>query len=176
MGIRYNARTIFDIVGSDSLTHCALSLDKSLASEQINFDSYTNTLSENVEYVPQNDAQSIMDIALAKQSVCIAVERHAGHTKTEFTTSGEVTVQYGKNLLGVQNVLGTGGIFKYGKQPQAVLESSLFSLKAPWSLKPKSPKLHIDNEYLLYAVGLLSQEFPNEALRIAKKYIKVLEL
>lgn len=176
MGIRYNARTIFDIVGSDLLEKCALSLDNKLAPEQIDFDYYTNTLSKNVEYVPQNEIQAIMDISLAKQSVSIAVERHAGHTKTEFTTSGEITFQYGKNLLEVQNVLGTGGIFKYGNHPQAVLESSFFSQKTPWSLKPKAPKPYVDSEYILYAVGLLSQEFPDEALRIAKKYIKNVEL
>jgi len=171
MGIRYNARTIFDFAGNEKLTKFALSLGLALTSEQLDFDSYTNILSDNVEYIPQNTAESAMDIALAKQSVRIAVERHAGHTKTEFTTAGEVTVQYGKNLLGVQNVLGTGGIFKYGKNPQAILESSFFSTDAPWSLKPKSPTSYVDSEYLLYAVGLLSQEFPDEALRIAKKYL-----
>ena len=176
MGIRYNARTLFDLVGNEQLTSLAQSLESNLTPEQLDFDSYTKILSENVEYVPQNDVQAAMDIALAKQSVSIAVERHAGHTKTEFTTSGEVTVQYGKNLLNVQNVLGTGGIFRYGKYPQAVLKSSLFCSQTPWSLKPQSPSAYVDSEYLLYAVGLLSQEFPDEALRIAKKYITNVEL
>jgi len=84
---------------------------------------------------------------------------------------GQVTIQYGKNLLDVENVLGTGGVFKYGTKPEVVLESALFSEKTPWSLKPKSPGVFIDSEYLLYAIGLLSQEFPDEALRIAKKHI-----
>ncbi|MCL2391629.1 MAG: methylaspartate mutase accessory protein GlmL [Oscillospiraceae bacterium] len=172
MGIRYNARTIFDFEGSEKLSASVLELDNSLSPDQIDPDFYTERLAENVEYVPQNEAEFMMDLALAKSSVSIAATRHAGYTKTEYTASGEVTLQYGKNLLDCQNVLGTGGIFKYGKQPEAVLEAALFNSQSPWSLKPKAPSAFIDDEYILYAVGLLAQTFPDEALRIAKKYLK----
>jgi uncharacterized protein (TIGR01319 family) len=96
--------------------------------------------------------------------------------KTEFTAMGEISVQYGKNLLNVQNILGTGGIFKYGTQPESVLESALFNLEVPWSLRPRAPKAWIDGEYLMYAIGLLSQDYPDDALKIAKKYLKPVEL
>jgi len=172
MGIRYNARSIYDHTGGDRLTELVHELDPSIAAGQADPDTYTRMLSGRVRHVPQNNAEALLDTALAKSSVGIAVQRHAGLTKTEYTMMGEVTIQYGKNLLDVENVLGTGGIFKYGIRPEAVLEAAVFSEKTPWSLKPKSPKALIDSEYLLYATGLLSQEFPDEALRIAKKYIK----
>jgi hypothetical protein len=37
---------------------------------------------------------------------------------------------------------------------------------------PKAPKTWVDSEYMMYAIGLLSQEYPDEALRIAKNYLK----
>jgi uncharacterized protein (TIGR01319 family) len=154
MGIRYNARTIFEYTGDMAL------------------DEYTKLVSENVEYVPQNEEEARLDIALAKAAVTIATERHAGVLKNEFTAIGEVTIQYGKNLLDVKNVIGTGGIFKYGKDPETALDAALFNESAPQSLRPKAPKIWIDSDYMMYAIGLLSQEYPDAALRIAKNSLK----
>jgi len=176
MGIRYNARTIFDFVGGETLCEYALAIDHPLLPTLLDFDLYTLMLSKNVGYVPQSSAESAMDIALAGTSVGIAVERHAGYTQNEFTTSGHVTLQYGKNLLGVKNIIGTGGIFKYGNHLEAVLKSALFDAAKPWSLKPNQPCAYVDHEYILYAMGLLSQDYPDQALRIAKKYLRPVEL
>ena len=89
---------------------------------------------------------------------------------------GEILVQYGKNLLEVENLIGTGGIFKYGLHPEKVLRAALFSSDKPWSLKPKNPKTYIDRNYMLYGIGLLAEHFPAQALRIAKKYLTQTEL
>jgi uncharacterized protein (TIGR01319 family) len=171
MGIRYKARTIYDIVGGEHLNKLALSLESAPTGATFESDAYMRLIGECVGYVPQSDAEALLDIALAKSAVDIAVGRHAGHMKTEFSAIGEVTVQYGKNLLDVKNIVGTGGIFKYGKQPEAVLASALLSPQAPMSLRPKVPRAFVDREYIFYAMGLLAQEFPDVALRIAKKYI-----
>ena len=169
LGIRYNARTIFEFVGAEQLK--LLALQAAPASETCDPDAYTNLLHEHVEYVPQTPYEKYMDIALAASAVRIAVERHAGTLKTEYTAMGEVHIQYGKNLFGVQNVLGTGGIFKYGAKPESVLSSAVFSEQTPWSLKPHAPKAYVDADYLLYSIGLLSQEHPDAALRIMKKHL-----
>ena len=172
MGIRFNARTIYESVGYDVLIEQAIALDSSYSAEIAEPDSYTSFLSENVEHIPKNKEETLLDASLAKSAVKIAAERHAGYMKTEYTATGEVTVQYGKNLLEVKNILGTGGIFKYGVCPEAILESAMFSDETPWSLRPKAAKTYIDSGYLMYAIGLLSQDFPDEALRIAKKYLR----
>jgi uncharacterized protein (TIGR01319 family) len=170
LGIRYNARTIFDFVGAEHLKF--LSEQIASSSDSCDPDEYTCLLTECVEYVPQNLEEGLMDIALATSAVSIAVERHAGRLKTEFSAIGEIHIQYGKNLFDVKNVLGTGGIFKYGVRPEAILEATLFSEQTPWSLKPRSPKAYLDADYLLCAMGLLSQEHPDAALRIMKKHLK----
>ena len=129
-------------------------------------------LSQNVGHVPATELGLSADIALAELAASIAVERHAGTVRQEFSVIGEVTVQQGKNLLGAGNVIGTGGIFKYGLRPERVLRSALFSPDKPWSLKPKAPKAYIDGDYMLYGIGLLAEHHPVNALRIAKKHLK----
>ena len=169
LGIRYNARTIFELIGAEQLKLLARQMDPE--NEPCDPDVYTGFLSENVEYIPQNGQESLMDIALAASAVRLAVERHAGTLKTEFSAMGEINIQYGKNLINVKNIIGTGGIFRYGAQPDVVLATALFSEQTPWSLKPRDPAAYLDADYLFYAMGLLSQEHPDAALRIMKKHL-----
>jgi hypothetical protein len=77
-----------------------------------------------------------------------------------------------KNLLDIENIIGTGGIFKYGQYPERILQACLFDTQKPWSLRPEAPKTYIDSDYILYGIGLLSQDYPAQALRIAKKRLK----
>jgi uncharacterized protein (TIGR01319 family) len=174
LGIRYNARTIFDFAGAERLKLLAEQMSPEPGA--CDPSTYVDMLHQRVEYVPQNINESFMDTALAISAVGIAVERHAGSLKTEHTALGEINIQYGKNLFGVENVLGTGGIFKYGIKPDAVLAAALFSKQTPWSLKPSAPKAYLDTDYLFYAMGLLSQEHPEPALRIMKKHLRSVSL
>jgi uncharacterized protein (TIGR01319 family) len=172
LGIRYNARTICDLAGEEALQSMLASLTPSNGSKMPNIEQYVKKLSENVEYVPSSDAELDLDIVLAKTAASTAVERHAGAARQEYSIAGEITVQYGKNLLDIKNIIGTGGVFKHGWHPERILPAGLFDAQKPWSLKPKAPKPFIDSNYILYGIGLLSEDFPSPALRIAKKYLK----
>ena len=176
LGIRYNARTIFDFVGEEALRQRAMDMRPGLDESRIDPEAFTALVGENVEYTPKNDEEYMLDAALAMSAAGIAVSRHAGTLHREHTVNGEVNVQTGKNLLEVKNVLGMGGIFKYGKMPEKILGAALFSRGEPWSLKPMNARGWIDSEYIMYAVGLLSQRHPDAALEIAKKYLRPVEL
>jgi hypothetical protein len=39
-------------------------------------------------------------------------------------------------------------------------------------LRPKQPKIYLDSSYLLYAVGLLGEDYPEVAVRLFKRYMK----
>jgi uncharacterized protein (TIGR01319 family) len=168
LGIRYNAHTIYDLVGEETLQ----SRMNSFTYEKIDIKHYVKKAGDTVEYVPSSDTEYALDLVLAKSAALMAVERHAGTVRQEYSIAGEITVQYGKNLLDIENIIGTGGIFKYGQHPERILRAGLFDAQKPWSLKPRAPKAYIDSDYILYAIGLLSQEFPSQALRIAKKHLK----
>lgn len=44
-------------------------------------------------------------------------------------------------------------------------------MESPNFLKPTNPDIYIDKSYILSAMGLLSEKYPDEAIRIMKKYI-----
>ena len=171
LGIRWNSHTIYDMAGQERLTTIFRELTNG-NDGSVDFKEYTDRLINNTSHIPESDVEYNMDIALARASAEIAVGRHAGKFKTEPSLIGDITVQYGKNLLNVKNIIGTGGIFKYGNEPGRILKAALFDPSAPESLRPKNPAAWLDYEYILYGVGLLSQQAPEIALRIAKKYLK----
>jgi uncharacterized protein (TIGR01319 family) len=130
-------------------------------------------LSRNVGLVPDQDLDdACVDYALAKCAAGIAVTRHAGTIKTEYALTQEIKVQHGKDLTRVTNVIGTGGLFKYGKWPRQMLGAALYDNSNPASLKPRSPNFYVDQEYILYGVGLLAESYPRLGLHIAKKYLR----
>jgi uncharacterized protein (TIGR01319 family) len=176
LGIRYNARTIYDLVGEETLRSRLDSLMPSGGAGKTDIKQYIKKINDNVEYVPSFDIEYNLDIVLAKSAASIAVERHAGTVRLEYSISGETPVQYGKNLLDIENIIGTGGIFKHGRFPERILSAGLFDAQKPWSLKPKAPKAYMDSDYILYGIGLLSQDFPAQALRIAKKHLKITKI
>jgi uncharacterized protein (TIGR01319 family) len=176
LGIRYNAHTIFDLVGEETLQSKLDSLTASGSSENSDIKQYIKKVSDTVEYIPSSDTEYVLDTVLAKSAALIAVERHAGTARQEYSIAGETTVQYGKNLFDIENIIGTGGIFKYGRHSEKILEAGLFDAQKPWSLKPKAPKAYIDSDYILYGIGLLSQDYPAQALRIVKKHLKQIKI
>ena len=171
LGIRYNAPTIYEMVGRDRFDDRLKALVPAMEGKAPDTQVHVRFLSANVGHVPVSEIERKADIVLAESAVAIAVERHAGTLRQEYSVVGEIMVQHGKNLLPTDNLIGTGGIFKYGADPKQVLQSALFSPDKPWSLKPKAPTVYLDIEYMLYGIGLLAESFPTEALRIAKKYL-----
>jgi uncharacterized protein (TIGR01319 family) len=172
LGIRYNAPTIYEFIGRDAFLGKLRDLYPAVDEEEFDPDAHIDYLSQNVGYAPTTELGLDADVVLAESAAFIAVERHAGTVRQEFSVVGEILVQQGKNLLGAQTVIGTGGIFRYGLRPERVVRSALFSPETPWSLKPRAPKILIDGEYMLYGVGLLAEHHPVQALRMAKNYLR----
>jgi uncharacterized protein (TIGR01319 family) len=171
LGIRYNAETILGLVTAEKV--CAntpgnQTYDKSQITE------YAASLRKNVNQVPVKECDYMFDIGLARSAVEIAVERHCGYIQQIYIPPDMVNMQYGKDLTEINTVIGTGGIFAYNPQQKNILEAALFNEKNPCSLKPKSPRCYIDSHYLLYGVGLLSESEPVKALKLAKRYLKLI--
>ena len=176
LGIRYNAPTIYGFVGKESFLQRLRELYPAVDEQGFDPDAHIDYLSKNVGHTPTVELELAADIVLARSAASIAVERHAGTVKQEFSVMGEILVQRGKNLLDAENVIGTGGIFRYGLHPETVLQAALFSPETPWSLRPRAPKTFIDRDYMLYGIGLLATNHPVQALRIAKRYLKPSEI
>jgi len=166
LGIRYNASHILETVGSQSV------LSNSGLPHGSDVKARVAELVTHIDSVPQCAEDNALDIGLARCAVDQAITRHAGRLEVMYTLSGPVYVQFGKDLTTVQTLIGTGGIFSYGREPRRVLEAALFNELESFSLRPKAPRLYIDHQYILFAIGLLSEVVPEKALRVAIKNLK----
>jgi uncharacterized protein (TIGR01319 family) len=122
--------------------------------------------------LPHTKEEVACHLMLSRLMVEIAVERHAGKIEIIYGPSGERLIQHGKDLTGVKSVIGTGGPIVFSPDPSFVLEGALFTEDKQFILKPRNPLLYLDEQYILYAVGLLGQNEPGKALKLAKKYLK----
>jgi uncharacterized protein (TIGR01319 family) len=165
LGLRYNASTILKLCGEERILQHASLFQKDLAPR-------LEKLSQCVEVLPQTAEDQDLDFALAACAARAAMERHAGSIESLWGPQGQYYVQYGKDLTGVEHLIGTGGIFIHHRQAGDILRRTLFSPEEPFSLRPKTPNLYTDARYCLFAVGLLADRYPESAFRIAKKYLK----
>ncbi|MFA7271030.1 MAG: methylaspartate mutase accessory protein GlmL [Sterolibacterium sp.] len=167
MGLRINATSILNIVGKEKITESCGGVPGAEDSHAV--ETAVHALTADPSSTPSTEADFRIDHALASTAVNIAVQRHAGEILTMYTASGPLMVQYGKNLSDIKTIVGTGGIFAYGHEPRRILENALDTSDAKLSLRPRSANFYVDRQYILFAMGLLSQRYPDKALRIMKK-------
>jgi len=126
---------------------------------------------DNIEFISEKEEDIEFDEALAKVATKLALNRHVGYIEVAYTPLGEVFNQFGKDLLEVKYLIGTGGIIVHSKHPESILEEGLFSKQEPTLLKPQKSIVKIDKHYILSAMGLLADDLPDCAFQIMKKYI-----
>jgi uncharacterized protein (TIGR01319 family) len=122
--------------------------------------------------LPQSPEEIECHLLLSRVAVDVAVTQHVGRLEKIYSPTGEMMLQHGKDLTSVKTVIGTGGPIIFSTNPKEIMEGALYQKDNPLVLKPKEPTLYLDEQYLLYAVGLLSQIEPKKALLLAKKYLK----
>lgn len=122
--------------------------------------------------LPEKEAEFACHRLLSRLMVEVAMERHAGRIEVVYGPTGKKLIQHGKDLTGVKSVIGTGGPIIFSRNPRKILEGVLFRDENPFILKPKNPEFYLDEQYILYAVGLLGQVEPGKAVKLAKKYLR----
>ena len=163
IGMRYSIKGIVEATDIDRV--CEISgLSEKRAEELIEY------LSVHTDVVPNGDEELIMlDKALASLAIETAVTRHAGHLEQYFTPMGITYMQLGKDLTQVKKVIVTGGALIRTEKTAEIAEYALYNEMQAMSLKPKKADILVDRKYILAAMGLLSTNYPEVALRIMKK-------
>ncbi|WP_027633231.1 methylaspartate mutase accessory protein GlmL [Clostridium hydrogeniformans] len=164
LGMRYSALSLWEAAGTRKIR-------KHLKDKSINIEETCRSRSQNIMMVPSTEEEIEFDEAMAKVATDIAMERHAGVVEPVYSPLGVIYSQHGKDLLEVNWVIGTGGVLVHSEDPKSILESGCFDNENLNSLKPKNPGFMLDKTYILSAMGLLSEELPDEAVRIMKKYL-----
>jgi uncharacterized protein (TIGR01319 family) len=173
LGIRFNAGTLRDRVGFNEFEKEFRAAFPELDVSRGKLSAYIDDVSEETSSIPREHWQSAVDAQLARVAVDLAVERHVGKRERIVTHQGETWVYYGKDMTETRTLIGTGGVFIYNSHVSHILsrasDGSHYDV-----LRPKNPRLFVDSSYLLYAVGLLSQNKADVAIRIFQKNMRPL--
>lgn len=167
LGMRINAKTTLNEARKNEVV-------RSPEIEQKRIDSVVEKFSEDVAFKPQKEFEKKVDLEIASYAIQLALKRHAGFLDKQYTPIGEINIQYGKDLTNIETVVCTGGVFSNtdDKELLEMMGKSFRHEYTPFSLMPRNPKYFIDNEYILYGMGLLSNRYPSIAVRILKKNLK----
>ena len=166
IGMRYSVRGIVDAAGLQRISRLS-GLSVQRCEELI------NQISASTDMIPQpgSDLEKL-DFALASMAIETAVSRHAGTMEETYTLMGLTYVQSGKNLRHVGQVIVTGGSLIRTARTGEIAAHALASPAAPMSLRPLKADIRVDRKYILAAMGLLSEYYPQIALRLMKKELE----
>jgi uncharacterized protein (TIGR01319 family) len=175
LGIRFNAATILSRVGLEQLTDELRRDFPTIAVSAESLHDYIQNVTRETDLVPQHPWQSAVDAVLARNAVDLAIARHAGRRERIVTRQGAAWVHSGKDLRDTRILIGTGGAFVYNRFAGYILSGQAAADDRVQVLRPKSPKKFVDASYLLYAVGLLAEKYPEAALQVFDHYLRALE-
>jgi len=166
IGMRYSVRGIVDAAGMARISRLSgLSLER--CKELID----QISVSTDMIPTPGSDLEKL-DFALASMAIETAVSRHAGTMEETYTLMGLTYVQSGKDLRHVKQVVVTGGSLIRTARTGEIAAHALASAANPMSLRPLKADIRVDRKYILAAMGLLSEYYPQTALRLMKKELE----
>ncbi|MDP6020802.1 MAG: methylaspartate mutase accessory protein GlmL [Alphaproteobacteria bacterium] len=167
LGMRHTARHVVLEAGLESFAG-----DADISTDEV--EALLARTDGDVEWLPKSDAERRFDIALARTATRVSVTRHAGTIEAVYTATGPVSVQRGKDLGEVETIIGTGGVLVHNDNPAAILDAALAGDEASLALRPRNAGLTLDDDYILYACGLLRSVAPDVALELGLKALKPL--
>lgn len=173
LGLRVSATGIVEAVGPASVLAKIGRNGQELEEE---LDRYVHYLEKHPDHISQSPLEKQFDLALAASAIEVALKRHAGYISQEFNPVMGIMpgTPIGRDLRRVTHVFAVGGVFTHGspEDRQFILAQAF---KNPGiSLLPTQPKFLIDADYLMFAVGALSQQCPDAALNFAKEKFELL--
>jgi len=167
LGMRHNARSLVAEAGREAFTQ-----ESGLSAEAV--EAQLQHCDDDTQWLPCSDSERQFDRALACCATRLSVTRHAGTHETVHTATGPVTLQRGKDLSEVTTLIGTGGVLVHSDDPARMLSAAMAGNDAPLSLRPRAAHLMLDEDYLLYACGLLGAVEPAAALAFGRQAMKSL--
>jgi uncharacterized protein (TIGR01319 family) len=108
-------------------------------------------------YLPDDAEGRAGDEALASAAAVMAMRRHVGRSRVVLSPEGRVVERTGKDLRAVDLLVGSGGVLRASDPATAerILAAATGRDPDGWQL-PESPRIVVDHDYVLAAVGLLA--------------------
>jgi uncharacterized protein (TIGR01319 family) len=164
LGMRHSATSVVEAVGIGRIAHDA-------AMSEADVEDMLGRIARNIEAIPQTPAERAFDRALLLGAIRIAVQRHAGKLETVYTALGPATIQHGKDLSKLDVVVATGGAPIHLGEREGLLDAMRADPSDPSTLLPRAPRLYLDRDYVLFAIGLLAAVEPQAAFALALRSI-----
>jgi uncharacterized protein (TIGR01319 family) len=171
LGIRCNAATILRRVGAEQLHALFQEAFPEFSTSRADLAGYIEHISVDADTVPSEDWQSAADAVLARIAADVAIERHVGRREAYYANTGTVMLQAGKDLTEVPNVIGTGGIFVHNPYAGRIMAAAVAVNGPSGVLRPTRAQVRLDQDYVMYAVGLLADSHPVAALQIFRDHV-----
>lgn len=162
LGVYVNMRNIVEIIGLEKLTQ-----DLDLSEEQMH-----KLIEEHVP-IPFTDLQLKFVERMTREAVILSADRHAGGFRDLFGGSGKKTMAEGKDLTSVKYIVGTGGALTRLPNRVAIMKSIAHSNRGNKLLPNAEAQILVDNDYIMASLGVLSKEYPEAALKLMKKSLKI---
>ncbi len=163
LGMRYSALGVLQSMSTAEISHWN--------KEGIDIVSEATRRHDDIEFISVTDFDYIVDDIIAGKCIETSLSRHVGTLKGVYTPMGIMYYQVGKDLTKTNYFIGTGGVVISSKDPIAILKHGIKMESKPMELRPHNPEFLLDKDYILSAMGLLSIDFPEIALKIMKKRI-----
>jgi uncharacterized protein (TIGR01319 family) len=119
--------------------------------------------------LPDTPAARYAEERIAAAAVALAVRRHAGRARVVVSPEGRVVERTGKDLRDVDLLVGSGGVLRAADDGAAsrILGAALGDSAEGWQ-QPRSPRVVVDRQHVLAAVGLLAEDHPGAAAALAR--------
>jgi uncharacterized protein (TIGR01319 family) len=163
LGVYVNMKNVVELIGIERIAK-----DMTLSEEQV------RELIDGHQPIPMTDLQKRFVERLTEEAVVLAAHRHAGGFRDLYGGSGKKTVAEGKDLTGIQYIVGTGGALTRLPSRIELMEKIALSNKGDKLLPNTECKILVDNDYIMASLGVLSKEYPEAALLLMKKSLKLI--
>ncbi len=158
LGVFVNANHVIEKIGVDELKKEFPDLDEVVASYKA---------------IPKNDRERKFVERLTEEAVLSSLERHAGTMRNLYSTAGKKTVAEGKDLTAIKYIIGTGGALTRLPNRENILKKVAGYSKGLELYPTVNAKVLIDNDYIFASLGVLSKKYPEDAIILMKKSLKI---
>lgn len=162
LGVYVNLNNIVERIGLDNLA-IKLNID----TEKL------DKLVENHKPIPISYIEKRFIEELTLEAVITAVKRHAGRLRDLYGPSGKKTIAEGKDLSNVRYIVGTGGALTRLPNRLDIMKRIALSNKGNELLPNKEAEVLVDNNYIMASLGVLSEKYPEAAIRLMKNSLTI---
>lgn len=159
LGVYVNANHVVEKIGMDELRKEFPDVDELLA---------------NYKPIPETEREKQFVERLTKEAVLTSLERHAGQIRYLYGANGKKKVAEGKDLTAIRYVVGTGGALTRLPNKKEILSKVCTYGKALELYPTELAQILIDEDYILSSLGVLSKSYPEDALLLMKKSLRII--